>query len=263
LGESGAERGNVSTNTPTLENNLLSELDFRGRRFFYNFVYSLASVALGMLFPVRLTGGNSIPRSGGFLLVANHSSVLDPPLVGGSAPRPVSFMAKAELFRIPLFGGLIYRLNARPVRRDGGDPAALRTALRVLENGGALLVFPEGTRGPEGELRQGKAGAGMLAVLSGASVVPVYISGSGRAWPRGRRLPRPTRVTVWFGEPMSFARQSGSSRKEAYEAASQAMMAAIGRLKERSQEVGEAGAGGAVLPSSKYIYGRSGQHGEA
>jgi len=126
-----------------------------------------------------------------------------------------------------------------------------------------LLVFPEGTRGPEGELRQGKAGAGMLAVLSGAPVVPVYINGSGRAWPRGRKLPRPARVTVWFGEPISFAKQEGGSRKESYEAASQAMMAAIARLKERSQEVDGAGAGGTVLPSSKYIYGRSGQHGEA
>ena len=103
----------------------------------------------------------------------------------------------------------------------------------------------------------------MLAVLSGASVVPVYINGSGRAWPRGQKFPRPSRVTVWFGEPISFAGQSGGSRKAAYEAASQQMMSAIGQLKERSKEVNGAGAGGAVLPPSKYIYGRSGQHGEA
>src|SRR3989442_15947813 len=99
-------------------------------------------------------------------------------------------MAKAELFRIPLFGGLIYRLNARPVRRDGGDPAALRAALRVLENGGAPLVFPEGTRGPEGELPQGKAGAGMLAVPRGAAVVSGLFSGRRRARPRGGQPPR-------------------------------------------------------------------------
>ncbi|PYO02147.1 MAG: 1-acyl-sn-glycerol-3-phosphate acyltransferase [Candidatus Rokuibacteriota bacterium] len=222
-----------------------------------------ALVAMRLLFRLRSHDRERVPPTGPVLLVANHSSLLDPPLVGGSAPRPVSFMAKAELFRIPLFGGLIWRLNARPVRRGGNDPSALRAALRVLERGGALLVFPEGTRGPEGELRQGKAGAGMLAVLSGASVVPVYINGSGRAWPRGQRLPRPSRVTVWFGEPISFAGQSGGSRKAAYEAASQHMMAAIGQLKERSKEVNGAGAGGAVLPPSKYIYGRSGQHGEA
>ncbi len=227
-------------------------------------VLKLCAVAvMRLLFRLRRHGYERVPPTGPVLIVSNHSSFLDPPLVGGSTPRPVSFMAKAELFRIPLFGGLIRRLNARPVRREGGDPSALRAALHVLESGGALLVFPEGTRGPEGELRQGKAGAGMLAVLSGAPVVPVYINGSGRAWPRGRKLPRPARVTVWFGEPISFAKQEGGSRKESYEAASQAMMAAIARLKERSQEVDGAGAGGAVLPSSKYIYGRSGQHGEA
>jgi 1-acyl-sn-glycerol-3-phosphate acyltransferase len=220
-------------------------------------------VLMRLLFKLRRHGYERVPRTGPVLLVSNHSSFLDPPLVGSSTPRPVSFMAKAELFRVPLLGDVIRRLNARPVRRDGGDASALRTALHVLEEGGALLVFPEGTRGPEGVLRPGKAGAGMLAVLSGAAVVPVYISGSGQVWPRGRKLPRPGRLTVWFGEPMSFAKPEGTGRKESYEAASQAMMAAIARLKERSQEVGEVGAGGAVVPSSKYIYGRSGQHGEA
>ena len=199
----------------------------------YTVLRFLAVVVMRALFRLRGWGTEHVPRTGSVLLVANHSSVLDPPLVGGSAPRPVSFMAKAELFRIPLFGGLIYRLNARPVRRDGGDPAALRAALRVLENGGALLVFPEGTRGPEGELRQGKAGAGMLAVLSGASVVPVYISGSGRAWPRGRRVPRPGKVRVDFGKPLIFERPARRN-KEQYTIASREMMAAIGALKEEA-----------------------------
>ena len=113
------------------------------------------------------------------LLVSNHVSVLDPPLVGGAAPRQLYFMAKEELFRIPLLGRLIRALNARPVRRDGSDTRALKAALRPLEEGHALLVFPEGTRGEEGRRARGKAGVGMLAVLSGAPVVPVYVSGTG------------------------------------------------------------------------------------
>jgi len=229
----------------------------------YSILKPLAFLMMRALFRLTARGRERVPRTGAVLLVSNHSSVLDPAIVGGVAPRPICFMAKAELFEIPLFGGLIRRLNARPVRREGADASALRAALRALQDGNALLVFPEGTRGPEGELRPGKAGAGMLAVLSGAPVVPVYISGSGRAWPRGRRLPRPARVTVWFGEPLSFPERQGRSRKEAYEAASQAMMTAIGQLKDRVQTGDEVGAGGAVLPSSKYIYGRSGQHGEA
>ena len=133
------------------------------------------------MFRLESQGRDNIPATGPVLLVANHSSLLDPPLIGAAARRQLIFLAKVELFQFPLFGGLMRRLNARPVRRDGADPAALRTAMRVLEEGRALLIFPEGTRGDEGVIRPAKAGAGMLAVLSGASVVPVYVRGSGRA----------------------------------------------------------------------------------
>jgi 1-acyl-sn-glycerol-3-phosphate acyltransferase len=170
------------------------------------------------------------------LLVSNHSSVLDPPLIGSATDRQLSFLAKAELFDLPLFGGLIRRLNARPIRREGADPSALRTAMRVLEDGGALLIFPEGTRGDEGIIRSAKTGAGMLAVLSGAAVVPVFIQGSGRAWPRGRKLPRPAKVTVTFGKALRFEAERGADRKRQYEIASREMMEAITRLKDGSSD---------------------------
>jgi 1-acyl-sn-glycerol-3-phosphate acyltransferase len=221
-----------------------------------------AVLLMRLIFRMRRFGHRHVPRRGPALLVANHSSVLDPPLIAGMTPRPVTFLAKAELFEVPLFGGLIRRLGARPLRRDGGDPAALRTALRLLEEGRVLLVFPEGSRGPEGSLRPAKPGAGMLAVLSGAPVIPVYISGTGRAWPRGRRWPRPARVTVRFGEPVQVPRADAARRKDSYEAASRAMMAAIARLKDAEdrarsaspRELGAAidgvGAGGASTPSN-------------
>jgi 1-acyl-sn-glycerol-3-phosphate acyltransferase len=196
----------------------------------YAVLKPLAVVVMRSLFGLRSRGREHVPRQGPVLLVANHSSFLDPPLVGGVAPRPLSFMAKEELFRVPLLGALIRRLNARPVRREGADASALRTSLRILQDNGVLLVFPEGTRGPEGTLREPKAGVGMLAVLSGAPVVPVFIEGSGRAWPRGQRLPRPARVTVTFGPPKVFERKDAEGRKTDYEAVSREMMAAIGRL---------------------------------
>src|SRR5262245_47500527 len=237
------------------------------RAMLYTIVKSCARAIAQVLFRLQVRGREHIPRSGAVLLVANHSSLADPPLVGSVTPRPVSFLAKAELFEIPLFGGLIRRLNARPVHREGADLGAMRTALRVLERGETLLVFPEGTRGEEGVLRPGKAGAGMLAVLSGTAVVPVYIQGSGRAWPRGQRLPRPAKITVTFGAPLRFAAADGSprSKKEAYEAASQAMMAAIARLKEAVQSQAPSAtspheiAFGGVGHSTD---GRNGQHGE-
>jgi 1-acyl-sn-glycerol-3-phosphate acyltransferase len=212
----------------------------------YRFVKPLVVALMRVLFRVRGRGAEHVPLTGAVLLVANHASLLDPLLVGSTTPRPVAFLAKAELFRIPLFGGVIRRLNAQPVRRGGGDPRALRAALRVLEEGKPLLVFPEGTRGDESMLRPPKPGAGMLAVTSGVPVVPLYIQGSGRAWPRGRRLPRPRRVTVYFGPPLRFAQtatdQSAAAgdraghRKDRYEAASREMMAAIARLQAEATE---------------------------
>jgi len=198
----------------------------------YAILKPLTVVVLRLCFGLRSRGAEHVPAQGPVLLVANHASFLDPPLVGGASPRPLTFLAKAELFRVPMFGGLIRRLNARPLRRDGGDAAALRTALRVLKSGGALLVFPEGTRGEEGILGPAKPGAGMLAVLGGAPVVPVYISGSGRAWPRGRRFPRPADVTVTFGPPLPVAVGGHANRKDDYEAASRQMMAAIAGLRD-------------------------------
>jgi 1-acyl-sn-glycerol-3-phosphate acyltransferase len=196
----------------------------------YAVLKPLAVLLMRLLFRLEGRGTEYVPAQGPVLLVANHSSLLDPPLVGGVAPRQLSFMAKAELFRVPLFGALIRRLNARPVRREGADAGALRTALRVLQEGGVLLMFPEGTRGPEGALREPKPGAAMLAVMSGAPVVPVFIQGSGRAWPRGRTLPRPAKVRVTFGSPQIFERRDADGRKTDYVDVSRRIMAAIGRL---------------------------------
>jgi 1-acyl-sn-glycerol-3-phosphate acyltransferase len=210
---------------------------------FYTVFKLLARLLLGLFFGLRARGREHVPATGPFLIVANHSSVLDPPIVGSVCPRRLTFLAKAELFRIPGLGALIRRLGAQPLRREGADPAALRIAQRVLAEGGALLVFPEGTRGPEGTLRDAKPGAALLAMHSGVPVVPAYVSGSGRAWPRGRRLPRPAKVVVTFGAPLRFEPAVGAERKKQYENASRRMMAAIADLRDRT--IGGAGVAGA------------------
>jgi 1-acyl-sn-glycerol-3-phosphate acyltransferase len=212
----------------------------------YAVLKPIAVALMRLLFRVEGHGQEHVPAEGPVLIVANHSSILDPPLVGGMCPRRLTFLAKAELFRIPGFGGLIRRLGAQPLRREGADPSALRTAQRVLAEGKALLVFPEGTRGDEGDLREPKAGAALLAVQSGATVVPAYVRGSGRAWPRGRRLPRPVKVVVTFGAPLRFLRPTGADRKAHYEAASRQMMAAIAALRDGAG--GGAGVAGARRP---------------
>lgn len=240
----------------------------------YRFLRPIVMVFMRLLFRLRSRGAEHVPAQGTVLVVSNHMSVLDPLLIGCSSPRQLSSLAKAELFAIPGFGGLLRRLGAHPLRREGGDAGALRTALRVLKSGGALLMFPEGTRGEEGVLGPAKPGAGMLAVLAGAQVVPAYVSGSGRAWPRGRRFPRRADVTVTFGPPLPMAAGGTANRKDDYEAMSRAMMAAIAGLRDSASStdprtienttiardgrraVGGVGLGGAQT-SPKYTDGRN------
>ena len=198
----------------------------------YAICKSLAVTIMKALFRLEAHGTEHVPRTGPLLVVANHSSLLDPPLVGGMTPRQLTYLAKAELFDVPGFGALLRRLGAQPLRRQGADPSALRTAQRVLQGGGALLVFPEGTRGDEGVLREAKPGAALLAIQTGAAVVPAYVHGSGRALPRGRWLPRPAKVRVTFGAPLTFPKATGRDRKAQYEEASRQMMAAIARLRD-------------------------------
>jgi 1-acyl-sn-glycerol-3-phosphate acyltransferase len=199
----------------------------------YGFLKPLAVALMRLLFRLEVHGQEHVPATGPLLLVSNHVSVLDPPFLGGASPRELHFMAKEELFRIPFFGRLISSLNARPVRRDGSDSRALKAALRLLDEGHALLMFPEGTRGVEGRLGEAKPGAGMLAVMSGAAVVPALISGTGRALPAGRAVPRLARVRVRFGPPLCF-KAATLDRKERYREASREIMRAIAQLQEQT-----------------------------
>lgn len=198
---------------------------------FYALMKAVALAIARLFFRLEAHGLEHVPRKGPVLLVANHRSFLDPLVVGASAPRPLHFMAKVELFSVPILGAAIRRLHTLPVRRAGADPKSLRLALRILEDGNALLIFPEGTRGKDEEFLEGKGGAGMLAVLSGAPVVPVYIEGSGRALPRGKFLPRPAKIVVRFGSPLSFVGQGNGRRKFRSTEVSREMMTAIARLK--------------------------------
>ena len=179
----------------------------------YGILKPLAVALMRLLFRLEAEDG-ARARHGAGADRLEPLSMLDPPLVGGAAPRQLYFLAKAELFRVPLFGRLIRRLNARPVRRDGSDTRALRTALRAARGGQGAAGVPRGHPRRGGQLARGQARAsGMLAVMSGAPVVPAYVSGSGRALPRGAALPRPAKVRVTFGPPLTL--QAGAPERGA------------------------------------------------
>lgn len=149
----------------------------------------------------RVEGLENVPPSGGLLLAANHVSFADPPAVACAIERQVRFMAQEALFKPPVFGPLIRKLGAFPVRRGEADMAAIRNALETLDSGMPLVIFPEGGRGDGKTLRPANKGVALLARKSNAPVVPIGIVGADKWLPAGRKIPRFTRITVRFGEP--------------------------------------------------------------
>jgi 1-acyl-sn-glycerol-3-phosphate acyltransferase len=152
----------------------------------------------------------SFPRTGAVLLVANHASNADPVLIGGflntRLGRPINWMGKREVFDWPIVSWLARHGGVHPVDRGSADVEAFRTAVRILEDGNILAVFPEGTRSPDGRLQAAKDGAAVLAARSGATIVPIGVGESDRLWPKGHKLPRRTpRVTIRIGAPFTLA----------------------------------------------------------
>ncbi|MCX7801095.1 MAG: 1-acyl-sn-glycerol-3-phosphate acyltransferase, partial [Fimbriimonadales bacterium] len=155
-------------------------------------------------------GLEHVPRRGPLLLASNHLADIDPPVVQIACPRPIHFMAKSELFQIRVLGPLIRRLGAFPVRRGEPDRTALRHALRLLERGESVGLFPEGELSQTGELLQLKPGFALLARQSGAPVVCVRVDGTPAVLPYGSVIPRPAfrRIRVRFHPPRQFDARS-------------------------------------------------------
>ena len=172
-----------------------------------SFTYRLVSNLLvfpvfRLLFRGSTAGNNRVPRQGPLVVVANHGSHLDPPLLGHALGRPVAFMAKAELFGIPLLGRVIRACGAYPVRRGASDREAIRTATARLEEGWATGVFLDGTRQKDGRVNNPLPGAALLAARTGAPLLPVAILNSHRALGGGQRWPRLVPIQLRVGEPL-------------------------------------------------------------
>jgi len=177
------------------------------------FLFLLGQVVCGilfcLLFRLEVRGREHIPRRGAALVAANHTSFLDPPLVGRAFfPRPLRYVARVSVFETPVIGWLVRHLGAIPLEHEG-FAIALRDVVSLLRQGEAVLIFPEGTRSPDGRLQAGKAGIGFLARKAGCPVIPVSIRGASRALPRGRGLIRPVHVRVTIGAPMRFSDETG------------------------------------------------------
>ncbi len=185
----------------------------------YAFGKTLVKTALMPVYRFEVTGYENFPKDGGILLCSNHIHALDPPVVGMTAPRTVHFMAKEELFNVPILGALLPKVNAFPVKRGMSDREAMRTALKILKSGEVVGLFPEGTRSSDGILKKGLSGAGFFALRGNADVVPCAIIGPYKAF---------RKVKVVFGEPISM--EPYRERKATPDEVTEAIMAAIQKL---------------------------------
>lgn len=192
----------------------------------YPLAKTLVSALFYPLYRIKVSGKENFPKEGGVLVCTNHIDALDPPVVGITCPRPVHFMAKEELFEMPILKQLIPTLNAFPVKRGMSDRKAMRTALGILKEGKVVGLFPEGTRSKDGQLQEGLAGAGFFALRGNAKVVPCAIIG-----PYKPLSP----LKVAYGKPIDMAPYR--ERKASAEEVTAVIMSEIQKLIDANESI--------------------------
>ncbi len=206
----------------------------------YRVGWNLFRAMYATYFRWRVFNPERVPLTGGVILASNHASFLDPPLVGAGLRRDINYLARDSLFRYPGIGALLRSWNSVPVDRDGGGAAGLREILNRLLAGGAIILFPEGTRTPDGRLQAARSGIGLTVIKSDVPVIPVRTFGTFEAFGRDHKFPRPVGVAVKYGRQMKFealrveAKTCPKPRlKEIYQEVANEIMAAIAKLEPK------------------------------
>ena len=191
----------------------------------------------------RVFNPERVPLTGPVILASNHASFLDPPLVGAGLRRAIHYLARENLFRFPVMGWVLHQWQVVPVDREGGGAKGLKAILDRLLAGGAIIMFPEGTRSRDGKLQPARAGIGLAIIKSNAPVVPVRTFGTFEAYSRHMGLPLPRPVAVKYGQPMSFGHLRAEARtcskerlKQIYQEAAHEIMAAIAKLEPHADK---------------------------
>src|SRR4051812_41945165 len=170
-------------------------------------------------------------QSGPVIVAMNHQSFLDPPLAGNACDRPIYFLAKKSLMKLPVLGPVLPKLNVIPVDLEGSDRSALKALIRILRNGDCALVFPEGSRTRDGSLQLAQPGLGLVIAKTRAPVVPMRIFGAHDVWPIDGKLRFAGRITIVVGEPIHFSDVDLAGHgKDLYGRLSQRVMDAIATI---------------------------------
>jgi 1-acyl-sn-glycerol-3-phosphate acyltransferase len=199
--------------------------------FYYWLGYHLSRLLAKLFFGFRIIHRERVIQTGPVILATNHQSFFDPPLAGNAADRAIFFLAKKSLMDVPILGWLLPKLNVIPVNLEGGDRSALKALIRILSAGQCALVFPEGTRTPDGNLQPAEPGLGLLIAKTRAPVVPMRIFGAFDAWPIGGKIRLGRKITIVVGEPIYFSESDfEGGGKDLYMRLSQRVMDTIGAI---------------------------------
>lgn len=203
--------------------------------FTYYFFYTLSKIIARAFFNYRVIHPERMIESGPLILAMNHQSYFDPPLAGICSRRGVYYLARKTLFSIPLLGKLLPDFNVIPVDRDGNDMSALKNIIRLIRQGEGVILFPEGTRSPDGKLQAGRSGIGLIIAKTKAPVLPMRVFGAYDAFPKGSKKIHLHPITVVIGNPIYFSEEeltaTDGNDRELYQRLSDRVMAAIGELK--------------------------------
>jgi 1-acyl-sn-glycerol-3-phosphate acyltransferase len=183
----------------------MAESAMTQRQLVWKSLQSLARILGTVLFDLKVDGLEHIPASGGAIIACNHQSYLDPILMNVRLRRPLSYIAKAELFETPFMNWLLREVGAFPVHQGAGDVAAVRQSIQRLREGWLLNIFPEGARTPNGEIGPMERGIALIDRRAHVPVIPAVIVGTFEAWPLFRRFPKTGPVRIRFGPAMNLA----------------------------------------------------------
>ena len=205
--------------------------------FIYYCVWRFSRTFYKIYFRAEWFNVERVPEVGPVILAANHASILDPPLVGTGLLRGINYLARESLFRFPVMGWILRRVDAVPVDRDGGGARGLKVIMDRLLAGGGIILFPEGTRTQDGKFLPVRSGIGLTVIKSKAPVVPVRVFGTFEAYGKDMRFPRPHKIMAKYGVPMEFAAQRAEAKtcskarlKKIYQEVADEIMAQLVKL---------------------------------
>jgi len=180
-------------------------------------------------------GMENLPKEGSYIIVSNHQSNIDPMIIIHNIPTPVCFMTKKELFSIPIFSWVLKQLGNFSVRRNSFDKNSIETAIKRIESGQVIVLFPEGTRSRDGKIKKFKSGVAYIMRYSDFKpIVPVHIRGSRELLKKGDFLPSPANISLTIGKPMFFSRDDWDDSNKKISAET-----ITGRIEEKIREMAD------------------------